>query len=134
MTPTDAAELLERVAIGSEGDTRERVVARILSEPDYALEVLEHALDPENGEETRLQLSEAAKVLELEQVVDVTRCGAIAAYCVCGEPLGHVAAGRPSHVCNEEGCGGEWIGELNGPDFRPITLPGRLFTITEVPR
>lgn len=43
MSERNAAEVLERVAIGGEGSTRARVIDRIMTDPAHAKDVLRHA-------------------------------------------------------------------------------------------
>lgn len=69
MTRTAAAELLERLAIGEEGESRDRVVARIESDSSYAREVWREARafshpDRRDGDRTLWdQVEQAAQVL-----------------------------------------------------------------------
>ena len=48
-------------------------------------------------------------------------CGARAFACWCGLPPGHP---EEAHVCANERCKGQWIGDINQPDtFTVIRLP-----------
>lgn len=69
MTRTAAAELLERIAIGDDGASRERTLARILNDAAHAREVWRHARrevhpDRRDGDRTMWdQVEQAADVL-----------------------------------------------------------------------
>jgi hypothetical protein len=53
-------------------------------------------------------------------------CDVAAAKCRCAKDGGHVEAGDPIHACDPRECEGQWVGDIDGSDFRPVVMPRRV--------
>jgi hypothetical protein len=53
-------------------------------------------------------------------------CDASAANCHCAKGIGHIEAGDEVHACDPRECTGQWSGDIDGDDFKPLVMPMRV--------